>query len=68
MRKGDRVSWAVRGGGTGTVVWPGAPKYGDGLRCGVRDAQGETHWLDPDEVTVLSAKVSEAHSGRSAQD
>jgi len=56
MEKGTRV--VVVGGRkakgvTGTVFWTGPDSYGDGLRIGLRGDDGETHWLNADQVKAL---------------
>lgn len=59
--KGARVSWSA-GGETleGEVFWIGENKFGPGQRLGVRDAAGETHWLDAVRVQVIDAGTAAA--------
>jgi len=58
MKKGARVR-VVRGrksqGVEGTVFWEGPNKYGEGTRLGVKDAEGETHWINAEHVDLLDA-------------
>lgn len=54
LEKGDRVGWR-RGEeeGEGEVFWLGPSKHGGGVRVGVRDDAGETHWFDARQLTPL---------------
>jgi len=55
LAKGDAVE-ITQGAGTGTrgeVFWVGKSKFGDGMRYGVRDADGEAHWVDDHQVKSL---------------
>jgi len=62
MNKGDRVR-VVRGrksmGVDGTVFWEGPNKYGEGTRLGLKDADGETHWVPSENVELLDTKQGE---------
>lgn len=51
LAKGDRVRSTA--GLEGEVFWLGPSKFGPGQPVGVRDASGETHWLDADDVEAI---------------
>lgn len=56
---GDRVR-IVRGKGAGAVggvFWVGESKWGEGLRYGLRDDQGETHWVEEGRLAAVSDTV-----------
>lgn len=59
--KGDRVQW---GEGDdlleGTVFWLGPNKFGPGTRIGVKDDDGETHWLDSRRLTQVAEGAAPA--------
>jgi biotin carboxyl carrier protein len=67
-RKGKVVVVArgrkVKKGTTGTVIWYGAGKsfgYGPApMRAGVKDANGEVHWVDAKHLDVLAQSESES--------
>lgn len=62
--KGARVSFKVQGEPTeGEVFWIGENKFGPGQRLGVRDDDGETHWVDAVQVKVLEAGAGPAPRG-----
>ncbi len=48
-KKGDTVTVAA-GSVSGEVFWVGDSKFGDGARYGVRDENGDTHWVDENEL------------------
>ncbi|MEZ4335309.1 MAG: hypothetical protein R3B82_01660 [Sandaracinaceae bacterium] len=55
--KGARVS-ITKGpsaGVEGEVFWVGESRYGPGMRYGIRDEAGETHWADSHQVEALAA-------------
>lgn len=57
LARGSRVS-ITKGrsaGVVGEVFWVGDSKYGAGMRYGVKDEDGETHWADGREVELLAA-------------
>ena len=54
--KGDQVSVEVEGEPVeGEVFWVGENKYGPGQRLGVRDRDGETHWVDAARATRIES-------------
>ncbi|MGE0789647.1 MAG: hypothetical protein AB7S26_28500 [Sandaracinaceae bacterium] len=55
LAKGQRVE-ITRGPGSGTqgeVFWVGDSKFGKGMRYGVKDDAGETHWVDEQQVDAI---------------
>ena len=71
LEKGTRVELTSREskGVQGEVFWVGDSKFGSGHRYGVRDADGETHWVDEEFVEVLEAAPKKSPSrARSAFD
>lgn len=47
VQRGDRVRWTEGEQPLeGEVFWLGPNKFGPGTRCGVKDDDGETHWVD----------------------
>ncbi len=57
MQKGTRVR-IVKGrkgkGQTGTMFWEGPNKWGEGTRIGIQGDDGETYWINTDNVAELS--------------
>ena len=54
LSKGDRVLWTDGGVELdGEVFWLGPNKFGPGTRVGVKDDDGETHWMDSRRLTKL---------------
>lgn len=56
LAKGTRVE--ITGGRDGKglkgeIFWTGENKFGKGMRYGVRDDDGETHWVDGPYVTAI---------------
>ena len=59
--KGNRVR-ILKGKGKdqdGTVFWTGANNYGPGIRLGVRNDDGDTFWVNEDQVEVIEGEVGE---------
>ena len=58
--KGASVSW-MDGDlpRAGTVFWVGESKAGNGYRVGVKDDDGETHWLDARQLEVTAASIDD---------
>lgn len=57
LDKGARVS-ITKGpsaGVEGEVFWVGESRYGPGMRYGIKDDAGETHWADSHQVEALAA-------------
>ncbi|MBX3273230.1 MAG: hypothetical protein KF729_23395 [Sandaracinaceae bacterium] len=55
LDKGARVT-ITKGPSAGTegeVFWVGESRYGAGMRYGIKDAEGETHWADSHQVEAL---------------
>ncbi len=50
VQRGDRVRWAE---GEGTIFWAGPSKFGDGVRVGIEDDNGDKHWLDARQLTIV---------------
>ena len=60
--KGSRVS-ITKGpsaGVEGEVFWVGESKYGVGMRYGIKDGSGETHWADSNQVDLLAPPSPDA--------
>lgn len=52
--KGDRVAFKIGDDEVeGEVFWVGPSKLGAGLRLGVKDPAGESHWLDAHQVRIV---------------
>ncbi len=62
VAKGDSVK-IIGGkqgvGEVGEVFWLGENKYGPGIRAGVKTADGQTYWVDTNELGSTDAVVSE---------
>lgn len=59
--KGTRVAWDdEHGTSCGEVFWTGQNKYGPGMRLGVKDEAGETHWIDAATARVATAADEKA--------
>ncbi len=59
--KGSRVR-ILKGKGKeqeGTVFWTGANNYGPGIRLGVRNDEGDTFWVNEDQVEVIEGEVAD---------
>jgi len=57
LEKGSRVS-IVKGPSAGTegeVFWVGESRFGNHMRYGIKDEEGETHWADAPLIELLSA-------------
>lgn len=57
LAKGSRVS-IIKGpsaGVEGEVFWTGKSRYGNGMRYGLKDDEGETYWADSHQVELLAA-------------
>ena len=70
LEKGSRVSITkgASAGAEGEVFWVGESKYGPGMRYGVKDDEGETHWADEHQVELLEGPAKggdEARAGGS---
>ena len=69
MNKGDRVR-VVRGrkskGVEGTIFWEGPNKYGEGTRLGLKDADGEVHWVPSEHVELVAAGQKEKTAPKAA--
>lgn len=58
--KGARLS-ITKGPGAGVegeVFWVGESRFGPGMRYGIKDDAGETHWADSHQVELLAAPTA----------
>ena len=62
ISKGDEVE-VVKGrkvakGTVGVIFWIGPSRYGNGMRVGLKDAAGETHWTAASNLKLTEAEVA----------
>ncbi len=44
---------------TGTVFWEGENQWGEGTRLGIEGDDGETYWINSENVEILDAEQDE---------